>query len=198
MVELTRFCGFCAWCMLVVVCPSGSLDCYVTVHCPCLYVRDAGLPSEGRCGCSRSRSACSVVAVLYLCSWLLALHWRCMLAVFSLCVCFVLSGALRLSSLLYVLLGCLVSTGSSAFFVHPLFNAAIHFRPSTLPLSSSLQHFVMYVLPFCVSPRQPALIWILNVKALHFNEQQLFKAKVLVAWYTRTCLFFFRFFIFFV
>lgn len=41
----------------------------------------------------------------------------------------------------------------------------------------SSQHFVTYVLPFCVSPRQPALVWMHNIKALHFNEQQLFKAS---------------------
>lgn len=54
----------------------------------------------------------------------------------------------------------------------------------TFPLSvthwsSSLHSSIVitYVLPFYMSPRQPALVRMDNIKALHFNEQQLFKAS---------------------
>lgn len=68
-----------------------------------------------------------------------------------------------------------------AFYVPPLFvyTSIQQFIliPPRFHCLHSFQHFVTYVLPFYVSPRQPALVWMHNIKALHFYEQQLFKAS---------------------
>lgn len=195
-VESTRICGFCPCvhyllCVLcalfflsvlmgvwtvtslatVLVCVCCS-RCEVLSSSPEDWLLKMSLVCVRYCGC--------VIATLF---WLLTVsfHWRCMLAVF---LCFVPFDALGLSSI------CMYCSSVSSPLTHPATcflcslsslhtSSAIHPHLSTFPLSSFPQTFPSRMLLHlhCVSPRQPVLVWMHNIKALDFNEQQLFKAS---------------------
>lgn len=197
-VESTHICGFspvcttyCAWCMPCFCLSSWEFGLLPLHHSSTVLVsvccrrseRLSSSPEDSvaadwllRCSWSVCGTRGCVIATLF---WPLASTddacWQCFL-------CFVPFDALGLSSL------CMYCSSVSssltplpfAFYVSSLRYTPVQriiFIPSRFHCRHSSNIFVTYVLPFCVSPRQPALVWMHNVKALHFNEQQLFKAS---------------------
>lgn len=120
---------------------------------------------------SRERQhACTLLTCSLVCVWChgcatvltVSFHWRCMLAVF---VFFVTFWCTQPEQSLYVLWHCLSLLAPSAICFFFLVSPLCAPFPLSSTTSSFLQHFVMYVLPFRVSPGRPALVRMHNVKA---------------------------------